>query len=74
MKVSQMIKNLQEFMKKHGDLDCWYATDDEGNEYHEVYFTPSYRYATVDGEMVSYEDIIEFEYEEGSYKPVCVVN
>ena len=31
MKVSEMIKNLQEFIEKNGDLDCYYAVDDEGN-------------------------------------------
>lgn len=30
MKISQMIKNLQSFMSEHGDLDCYYAVDDEG--------------------------------------------
>ena len=33
MKISQMIKNLQEFMKEHGNLNCWYAVDDEANIY-----------------------------------------
>ena len=31
MKVSEMIENLQNFMNENGDLDCWYAKDDEGN-------------------------------------------
>lgn len=44
MKISEMIKNLEEFKAEHGNLDCWYATDDEGNEFHEVYFDPSFRY------------------------------
>lgn len=37
MKVSEMIKNLQEFMAGHGDIDCYYSEDDEGNGYHEVH-------------------------------------
>lgn len=36
MKVSEMIKNLCDFIEKHGDLECWYAKDDEGNGYQEV--------------------------------------
>lgn len=33
MKISEMINNLQEFKDEHGDLDCWYSRDDEGNGY-----------------------------------------
>ena len=44
MKVSEMIKNLQEFMEVHGDLECYYAIDDEGNTYHPVYYDPSMYY------------------------------
>ena len=39
MKISEMIKNLEEFKKEHGDLDCWYATDDEGNGYHTLFYS-----------------------------------
>ena len=41
MKVSEMIKNLQDFMDRYGDLDCWYAVDDEGNGYQKVHYSPS---------------------------------
>ena len=40
MKISDMIKNLYAFMDEHGDVDCWYAEDEEGNAYHPVYFDP----------------------------------
>lgn len=55
MKISDMIKNLYAFMDEHGDLDCWYAEDDEGNCYHPVYFDPSLRYVN------SYEDVFQEE-------------
>ena len=79
MKISEMIKNLQEFMAEHGDLDCWYATDDEGNGYSEVYFDPSFRYVVnEDGDMYSEEDIEEYleDYEltMEDVTPVCIVN
>lgn len=79
MKISEMIKNLQEFMEEHGDLDCWYATDDEGNEYHEVYFDPSFRYVVnEDGDMYREEELEEYlEYYELTKEdvtPVCIVN
>ena len=78
MKISEMIKNLQEFMAEHGDLDCWYATDDEGNAYHEVYFSPSFRYVNKDSEMYSEADIEEYleDYEltKADVTPVCIIN
>lgn len=78
MKISEMIKNLEEFKAEHGDLDCWYATDDEGNEYHEVYFDPSFRYVNKDGDMYREEDLEEYleDYEltKEDVTPVCIIN
>lgn len=74
MKISEMINNLQEFMSIHGDIECWYAEDDEGNYYHKVYYNPSLRYATVDKEIVTHEDIVEYEYEDGDYEQTCIIN
>lgn len=61
MKISEMIKNLEEFKAEYGDLDCWYATDDEGNAYHEVYFDPSFRYVDDEGDMYTEKDLEECE-------------
>lgn len=75
MKISEMIKNLQEFMAKHGDLDCWYATDDEGNGYREVYFDPSFRYVDEDGEVYNNEeDLEDCEVDMEDVTPICIVN
>jgi hypothetical protein len=78
MKISEMIKNLEEFKAEHGDLDCWYARDDEGNGYQEVYYSPSLMYADEDGEMHNKEDLEEYlEYYELTKEdvaPVCIVN
>lgn len=75
MKISEMIKNLQKFMGQHGDLDCWYAVDDEGNEYHEVGYTPSLYYVNEYGEVVHPEDAEEYDEEDMKYLvPVCIVN
>ena len=75
MKISEMIKNLEEFKKEYGDLDCWYATDDEGNEYHEVYFDPSLRYVDSDDEIyTSIKDLEEYDLTEEDVTPVCIVN
>ena len=75
MKISQMIKNLQEFMKEHGDLDCWYAVDDEGNDYHEYYYDPSKYYVDNDGNVYStMDDVEDAELTAEDVNPICIVN
>lgn len=75
MKISEMIANLEEFKEKYGDLDCWYATDDEGNEYHEVYFDPSFRYVDSEGTVYTdEEDLEECEVYMEDVTPICIVN
>ena len=74
MKISEMIKNLEEFKAEHGDLDCWYAKDDEGNGYQEVHFDPSFRYVDDEGEMYDAERLEEYEMDTEDVTPVCIVN
>lgn len=75
MKISEMIKNLQEFMEECGDLDCWYAIDDEGNAYHPVSYHPSlYCVSNYDGEVCTVEDAGWMEWEPKDYTEICVVN
>lgn len=75
MKISEMIKNLREFMEEHGDLECWYASDDEGNAYHQVYFEPGLMCVDkYDGEVYTLEDAEEMEIDPDDYTAVCVVN
>lgn len=75
MKVSKMIKNLQEFMTEHGDLECWYAVDDEGNGYKRVYYDPSLYYLDEYGDVWQQEDYDEAdEDEKEDLKPICIVN
>ena len=74
MKVSEMIRNLKVFMYEHGDLDCWYAIDDEGNAYHEVYYEPTRYYVDEYGIVYTQED---FDVDIKDIKwltPVCIVN
>lgn len=71
MKISKMIKNLQDFMNEYGDIDCYYAVDDEGNDYKEIYYTPSPFYVNEDGDVYSPEDA---EDNEDDFELVCVVN
>ena len=81
MKVSEMIKNLQEFMAENGDIDCYYAVDDEGNDYKEVYYSPTLMYVDEDGAAYSIEPIKEdrengylTDEEFAKFKKVCIVN
>jgi hypothetical protein len=74
MKISEMIKNLQEFMAEHGDLECWYAVDDEGNAYHKVYFPPSMYFANEEDEVYQSDDLEYFDLNEEDIRPICIVN
>lgn len=78
MKVSEMIKNLQEFMAENGDIDCYYAVDDEGNDYKEVYYEPTLMFENHYGDLYSVEAIEEDESldeeERAEFKKVCIVN
>jgi hypothetical protein len=75
MKVSEMIKNLQEFMNEYGDVECWYSMDDEGNDFCKVSFEPSVCYVDKNGCAYSDEEEAEVysNYPE-SIKTVCIVN
>ena len=81
MKVSEMIKNLQKFMAENGDIDCYYAKDDEGNGYYEVHYEPTLMYVDEYDEAYSIESIEEdkedgylTEEEFAKFKKVCIVN
>ena len=75
MKVSEMIKNLEEFKAEHGDIDCWYAIDDEGNGYKKVYFDPSLHYVDDNNDVyVSAEDVEDCDLSIEDVTPICIVN
>ena len=75
MKISEMIKNLQEFMNEHGDLDCWYAIDDEGNAFHPVSYNPSLMCVLkYSGEVMTHEDAGWREEDPEDCDDICVVN
>ena len=41
MKISELVKSLLEIKEEYGDLECWYAEDDEGNGYTPISFDPT---------------------------------
>jgi len=61
MKLKEYIKNLQEVLDEHGDIDVIYSSDDEGNYYGKVNFKPSVGSFTEDGADSSFRDEDEFE-------------
>ena len=82
MLLSTYIRHLQSFLEKEGDLECFYAADDEGNSYQSVgwagtkmwtFDSDSYR-----PDMYCKEDVESEEYKQelkdGSLKAICVVN
>lgn len=75
MKISQMIKNLQTILSDYGDVDCWYAVDDEGNAYHPINWAPSIYYANHYGDVFQEEDLKDEDPEDiAELNAICIVN
>lgn len=75
MKISEMIENLEAVMLENGDLEVWYAVDDEGNSYHPIYFEPSVYYANQYGDVFQDEDLEDEDPEDiAELKRICIVN
>lgn len=68
MKISEMIRHLEDVRREHGDLECIYAKDDEGNGYSTIHYSPSA--ITVDG----YDDVYGLDFGSNYSKMVCCVN
>lgn len=68
MKVSQLIKDLQELKEKFGDLDVIYAKDDEGNSYNFINHHPSVgEFYSKDKEFNQIDEGIEIK-----FNAICV--
>ena len=75
MTISQMIKNLEAVMLANGDLECYYAVDDEGNSYHPIYFEPSVYYINQYGDVFQDEDLEDEDPEDiAELQHICIVN
>lgn len=59
MKASELIIDLKALIKVYGDLDIIYATDDEGNGYDKVHYTPSVYIFIAKDHIISKEDTIK---------------
>jgi hypothetical protein len=85
MLLSEYIADLTKILDEYGDLPCYYAKDDEGNCYVELYNTGSVYYTTepsytLDAIFQSKEEYVNYMEECGEYDnsvelfPICVVN
>ena len=75
MKVSDMIKNLEAVMAANGDIECYYAEDDEGNAYHPVYFEPTVYWMNKYGDMFREEDLEGEDPDDiAELTQICIVN
>jgi len=41
MTLREYIKALQELEKQHGNKEVWYSSDEEGNNYEPVHYSPT---------------------------------
>ena len=75
MKISEMIKNLEVVMAANGDIEVWYAVDDEGNAYHPVYFEPTVYWMNKYGDMFNEKDLEDEDPEDiAELTQICIVN
>ena len=83
MKLSEYIAGLQAFLQENGDMDAYYAADDEGNAYQDVgfmgslFYLPEHEKESRHPELVGGYDkeyIAELKEDEIELTPVCVVN
>lgn len=72
MKISEMIQNLQSIGYEHGDIECWYAVDDEGNGYSPIHFKPSIYYADEYGAVFHPQDVKDEDIM--NLRKICIVN
>lgn len=75
MTISEMIKNLEAVMLANGDLECYYAVDDEGNAYHPIHWEPSVYYVNQYGDVFQDEDLEDEDPEDiAALQHICIVN
>jgi len=60
MKLSTYIESLEDALKKYGDLEVVYSSDDEGNSFDKINFSPSTgHFFSEDREWISEDDILD---------------
>ena len=82
MKLSEYIKGLKNFLKQHGDLQAYYASDDEGNLFNKVSYSGTKMFTFNDHSYIlddvfndDPDELDELDEEDRKQlKPVCIVN
>ena len=76
MKLSEYISGLQKILDKHGDLNCYYASDAEGNSYHRVCWCGTILFVNEESRTLDcvYDEEDLEEYGDDTFFPICVVN
>jgi hypothetical protein len=75
MKLSNYIAGLQNILDENGDLECYYAKDDEGNGYQKLHYNGSVFYMHPNESCEYYPDLYqEVEEDEELFTKVVVVN
>lgn len=64
MKISQLIEELQEEQKLHGDMEVVLVEDDEGNGYRKADFVDSYIIVKDDPDLYPVDDPNDYEKDE----------
>ena len=58
MKLNELIKNLTAVKEKYGgEIDAIYASDDEGNSFHDIYASPIVAIRSTEADYMTYEDL-----------------
>lgn len=75
MTLREYIEQLTMKLEEHGDAQCYYASDDEGNDYIRVYYAGTVMYADSDDtyrleSVVGEDDIGELD----NPKKIIVIN
>ena len=75
MVLSEYIGKLQEILDEHGDIGMVYSSDDEGNSYELVWYSPSVvLFNEKDNEVVflDSEDVQDYKNDDRYVLSVCV--
>ena len=73
MKLSDYIKELTDILEEHGEHECYYARDSEGNGFHSVSYSPTRMYK-VKGSDEYYEDLYNMDEERHELEEVCDID
>ena len=81
MLLSEYIKKCQSFLEEHGDLECVYSADDEGNAFHKVNYAATLMFSRNPNEYYieaiganDEEAIKEYEEDGVELTKICVIN